>query len=82
MHLLYLYVKKYRALADVGFNFESGYCFSYANATLALEQCDHQDLPADFYRVEGDGEGRVDCISVIIGENGSSLHSIYFRASN
>lgn len=76
MHLLYLYVKKYRALLDVGFNFESGYRFSYANATLELEQCDHQALPADFYRVEGDGKGRVDCISAIIGENGSGKTSV------
>ena len=76
MHLLFLYMKKYKALSDVGFNFESGYRFSYANATLTLEECDHQALPVDFYRVEGDGEGRVDCISAIIGENGSGKTSV------
>ena len=77
MELVFLYVSKYKLFVDQSFNLDSRYRFSYEingnkfYRTLNLLSSDARALPNDFYCLKDVGTGTVDCVSAVIGENGS-----------
>lgn len=76
MELLFLYVSKYKLFKEQSFHFDSRYRFSYEKCgnfyrTLRLASYDESVLPKDFYHLAEFGPGTIDCVSAVIGENGT-----------
>ena len=70
MHLVYLYIKKYKALEKIEWTLDMRYQFSYVDRCLTLHGANKDALPPKFFSVDA-GRGVVDCVSAVIGRNGS-----------
>ncbi len=83
MVLLYLYIPKYGIFEDAEFNFSDKYTFSFDSKTRVLKHETKQSLPDDFFSLTRKGPSRVvDCVSALIGNNGSGKTSIAYFISD
>ena len=70
MHLVYLYIKKYKALEKIEWTLDMRYQFSYVDRCLTLHGANKYALPPKFFSV-GVGNGGAECVSAVVGRNGS-----------
>lgn len=76
MELVFLYVSTYKVFRNKSFHFDTRYHFAYDildnfHRMVRLVSCDESALPRDFYCLPEFGPGTVDCVSAVIGENGT-----------
>lgn len=74
MELLFLYIKKYRALKDFQLNFGGNMRYCYHDGILDADRV--VSLPSNFYQLASDSAGQVANVSAIIGENGTGKTTI------
>lgn len=77
MKLLYLYIEDYHQVHKKrGINFDSNYRFEFDGTRLTFNR--RHVLPRDFFSIAGPKKhsGRVECVSAIIGENGTGKTSV------
>lgn len=70
MKLAYLYLANYRVLKQSEFNFDSEHRYHYGVGKLTRADLDG-GIDADFFILDPARAGRVDCVSAIVGENGT-----------
>lgn len=75
MHLVYLYVKQYQVLHDVEYNFDSNYRFHYDNKCLTLITKDVR-VPSGFFSVPPGQKNGIECLSAIVGQNGTGKTTV------
>ena len=75
MHLGFIYIPRYKGLADVQLNLDPRFDFSFSEGCLKLESI--KDFPKNaFAPAKQLCKGSVDCISAIVGENGTGKTSV------
>lgn len=74
MHLGFIYIPRYKGLADVQLNLDPRFSFSFSDGCLKLES-EIKDFPQNAF-ASGKRKGSVDCISAIVGENGTGKTSV------
>lgn len=70
MKLEYLYLANYRVLKQSEFNFDSEHHYHYDAGRLTRADLD-AGIDTDFFILDPARGGRVDCVSAIVGENGT-----------
>ncbi len=79
MKLLYLYIKDFGCFKDIEFNFDSNWKFhlNKSNPSEYFLECQKQDvLPDHFWTSQNQEKDVVECISTIVGVNGSGKTTI------
>ena len=74
MHLGFIYIPRYKGLADVQLNLDPRFSFSFSDGCLKLER-EIKDFPQNAF-ASCKRKGSVDCISAIVGENGTGKTSV------
>lgn len=84
MKLLFLYIENFRVYKNCSFNFDSNERFVYTNRTLSFVRDSKVEVPTGFFHLSQSHAtrgafavtSRVDCVSAVIGENGSGKTSL------
>lgn len=74
MKLLFLYIEEFRVHRRRRISFDGSYVFAYQDGRLSVEK--KPGLTEDFFYSAKRARSRVDCVTAIIGDNGSGKTSI------
>ena len=74
MILSFLYIEKFRSLENASLNFDANAVFRIDSGRLLCEL--HSKVPNRFFSAADGADGIVDCVSAIIGRNGTGKTSV------
>ena len=74
MKLLFLYIEEFRVHRQRQISFDGSFVFAYQEGRLSVEV--RPGLTEDFFHSAKRAKSRVDCVTAIIGDNGSGKTSI------